>query len=296
MKRILTFLIVLVFCLLTSANAWYVKDKWEMELPEHPALSYVKITTHGSAIGLGVEAKTVDQEFVVNWHKVETTYLLRGVGTVLPGGYVLTAAHVVHPRTVGVIIGCTQYVDRPIKILTKTISITSYVGLERLDAAIPAEIVYLDEIYDVALLKYSGTRSLIPVKYPIGGSFVEDAGLNNYARLSALNAGDTIAMVVRKRDEESMWSDDFEVRYGRIESARPEGEYAGMYSWNDVESRMRIYKGDSGSPVFAYDDKDGIKLVGVMVSGPPADLMDEGFSDVGYFARIDFVKNFMNVK
>lgn len=302
MKKLLVAVTLIFFILLPSlstAETWF-KDSGKLPLPGFPAESYVKVTTIGTAIGIGLDTIVKDKEITLEWFEGKTTFVLRGVGTVLPGGYILTAAHVVDPEKVSVIGNIGGYKNKPVKVLDKIITITRFVGLKNVDEGIPAKIVYIDKEFDNALLKYSEGKDnrLNPIPYSVGKTYSKnDEGLQGPFEISKLVPGNAIATIVRKRDENYYWTDDFEVRYGTVLSVRPEGKFSSLYSSNEVVANLRIYKGDSGSPIFAFDNEKGPVVVGVVTAAPPvSNPLIGSISNIAYFSRLDFIKIFLSAK
>jgi len=302
-KKIITALSVFIAIIFIGFTYAYSFDKnpGSIEMGEYPEFSYVKITTIGSAIGLlpvlSIQPYSVDGSN--KWKKSEGSFLLQGVGFVIKGGYIVTAAHVVHPTQVTVNTNrYARYIDKPIKILQRSIIITEDTEVNQIEHGIYAEIYYLDIDHDIAILKFEPNNIYSPVPYKlVKTSELVEGGFGDH--YSLLQPGDSVAIIARCRDKEKDWDYGFEIRYGKVTSAGIEGlpkNVIPAFNMNDFTMDIKIYPGDSGSAIFAFSLGEPV-IIGVAraTNDKPTPLgrvpSKKGFRS--YATRIDFARKIL---
>ena len=241
MKRFFKILFGVVFALLLFVTpvAALVFDKTypgdeALQLTTTPYFSYVRIETTGIAQGVYPHEGT--------WRLREIEYAMRGSGFVLPGGFIITAAHVIVPEEVAT--PCSRYgvyVTKPFKVLTTTIKIFDYK-----DEPLIAWAFHIDIEFDTAVLRYDTTGDLlepIPVELM---TFAKDM----------LEEGDIIATVVHVRDpDENELESSVQILYGKvIKNGVRTGQEEGIpwFNTQDITMDLPIMPGDSGSPLFVF--------------------------------------------
>jgi len=300
MVKKIIFISIFIITILTSSIYAYCFDKkpGPIEMNEEPEFSYVKITTIGSALGLK-PILSWDGTEGIKWKKSEGSFLLQGVGFVINGGYIITAAHVVNPLQITTNIGkYSRYIDKPIKVLHRSIIITSETEIDQINNGAYAKIYYLNIEHDIAILKFEPDNIYEPVPYELTETkFQRKGGFGGYSSL--LQPGDSVAVVVRCRDKDGDWTGGFEVRYGKIISEGIKGvpkRIVPAFSMNSFTTDATIYPGDSGSAIFAFSLGKPV-IVGVVIAtndtpspfgGIPS---EKGF--MSYATRIDFVKKIL---
>lgn len=126
MHRLLVAVAVLLTVLFSAAALAFDDKPSKIDISNmYATYSYVVINTYGTAIGV---SKAVDSESntrAIHTIKRKTSFLLRGVGFVIKEGYIVTAAHVVHPAAVRTM-GNYDYIvtEVPIKVLSRQIVIS----------------------------------------------------------------------------------------------------------------------------------------------------------------------------
>jgi len=273
-------------------------------LEENLDYSYVKITTIGSAESLYPCKGSMNQTPFQKYRKVTSAFLIQGVGGVIKGnskyGYIITAAHVVNPMTVSVVEEHNiLYQSQPIRVLERSIFITNDTGLREIGyGGVSAIIVFLDIENDIALLQFENNNIFLPIPY--GLSYTSEVDIYNNEIYSLLRSGDSVAVIVRKRDKGGDWIDGFEFRHGKVISEGVEGvenEAKPSFCKNDFTTDIKLYPGDSGSPVFAF--RKG-KPVIIGVARASNEVSFGGFLGVphperseyrSYATRTDFIKS-----
>jgi hypothetical protein len=263
-----------------------------INLPMFAANSFVRVSTNGTARGL----MPVKGEWVMG----EGSYHLDGVGFVIAPGYIVTAAHVVEPKSA--CYKCDKYgwwCSKVIEVVSKQIYVGEHIytgsGYAWLND-IPAELFYLDVEHDIAVLK-TQEIAFEPLPYPIVPTFIECETCED--GIGGLEKGDALAVVVRQRDENYQWdsSGDFEVRYGEVLSHTIDGcDSILQITWfnmMDFTSDLTVYPGDSGSPVFAFKDGKPV-IVGVLRAGKTENpvSMESVYS---YICRTDFILQLIDI-
>lgn len=277
------FLAVLFFFLIIPVSHSLDLEKGnEIELTS-PELTYICITTIGEAEG-----------FFYNHDKPGTEikkagYILRGSGVVLKHGYILTAAHVVNPSLVrlkksDIFIHHTK----AIKCLSKTIYISESPELGEVDGALVAEIAYIDQVLDIALLKYDheSYSYLIPTEYKIIPTVLPTRmGMMDLISISA-----PIFIVTYNREEDNeRIPGDMEVRYGKIIDTEPLSRLKNVQKAIHSESftnDLAVEYGDSGMPLMAWLGGE-VVITGVVHS---LEYMDAW----SYAARTDSIYSYLD--
>ena len=205
----------------------------------------------------------------------------QGSGMHVGKGYVVTAAHVVCPKQVKIQVSESLYYIVP---ATKVMTITIFLGNGSLGNAL-AEVIYVDEEYDLALLKVVGIwPALKDLGYRPGLTWQEG---------DLIHEGDAVAVIVQKRDdsgEKLGWQ--YEVRYGKVLAPKPilpPGVTPDVLPWfhlMDVTMDTVIYPGDSGSPVFAWVNGQPV-LIGIARAAALGQDSEGNSVIYSYFSRID---------
>lgn len=252
MRKLMIVLISMTVLFSTTALA-FDEEPGKIDISDaYATYSYVAITTYGTAIGV---AKKVDLEPdvpLVRTIKRKTHYLLRGVGFVIKEGYIVTAAHVVHPTEV---LTKGDYgsalIEAPIEVLSKQIVISPEPRLEVMAGSTPVEIYYLDVAKDVAILKYD--KDAYDLYKPIPFRMADTKGVECGRRYDALTSDMTVSTVVRERSEDGEWEYSLEVRNAKLISGKlTDTKMHHMMLPTDFSADLLVYHGDSGSPAFAF--------------------------------------------
>jgi len=291
-KRIIFISMFIAIILAISTGAYcFDKEPGSIDIGDQPEFSYVKITTIGSALGL-IPTRPYGPN---NWKKSNGSFLLQGSGFVIKGGYIITAAHVVHPRLmVSNIDKYGRYIGRIMKVLSKSIIITPDSEIDRIAYGIHAKIYYLDTEYDIAILKFEQNNVYDPIPYGLAETKCQHRRTVGY--YSLIQPGDSVALIAKCRDKDGNWLDDFEVRFGKVTSkgveGMPENKIPAL-NMNDFTTDLAVYPGDSGSIVLAF-------YLGKPVVVGVARANNDQLSPIGrmrleersrsYVTRIDFIK------
>lgn len=252
MRKLIILLISATVLFSTAALAFDDKPS-KIDISDmYSTCSYVVVNTYGTAIGV---AKAVNMKLdmpTISTIKRKTNFLLRGVGFVIKEGYIITAAHVVHPATVRTIGDHSSITtETPIKVLSKHISISPEPDLERMFPGIPVELYHLDITRDIAILKYD--KDAYDLLKPIPFKMVYTKGMEAGIKYDALTTGMAVATVVRERDEDEKWEYSLEVRNAKLISNKlPRVALHHVMLPTDFLVDILVYHGDSGSPVFAF--------------------------------------------
>lgn len=198
---------------------------------------------------------------------MEGTFDLTGTGFFL-NEYVVTAAHVVEPSKVFLRIG--KYLSLQTYLFQIKHRLVS-VG-NTADEFFYAEIVYINVLSDLALLKVPSNNIFKPFK----------ARYTN-----ELKAGDKIFLVHYKQ-ENGEYLEEIEIIWGKVVSVFSiYGTKVPFFSPSDVATDIKAIYGDSGSPIFILRDGEPY-VIGVMNKK----LMFQG-KEISYFSRIDYVLIFI---
>lgn len=262
-KIALVFLMVIVLFLSAPLNAF---DKTPGELKEFgfaPNIyrnlsdSVVSIITFGSGYGWDIVGH--DSRGKSIYDSFEGFFSQQGSGVTIkaPNGgiYILTNWHVVVPHELTISLGPSSSLITPcLKIKYQVIYI-----LQTFTASAPpgvrCELVWSDQETDIAILKPTKNEFLKPIPYEI----IE------FEMMGGLEKDDAITVVTGYRDpnekefplmnifpERKWW---YEARQGKVLSVEPMPFNQDALPWfspNDVTTDVKIYPGDSGSPVFIY--------------------------------------------
>ena len=267
MKKIIFLILAIIFCSFSLALPF---DKEPSKFPEYfppeeiaQGAQYFDLqNTFVNVYCLGTgEGIPIDDPFKM----VAGSFAQMGSGIYLNKGYILTNAHVVRPSIVELQITNFYYNIVRIQKITSQLII---VGGRLFEGNVPSTIEWIDEEADIAILKVRGIwLPAKPLKYPIVRT-VEYTPWGNY---NYLQEGDALAMITQARDDESgnkLWY--FEVREGNVINTHPElppspefeDWFVSWFSPNDVTMSVLLYPGDSGTPVFAFDNGKPV-LVGL---------------------------------
>jgi len=258
--------------------------------------SITKIIVLGTAEGLYPD---VDENGKTIARRGVGIFGQEGSGFYVGHGYFVTNAHVVIPSAVTVQVNkWVSWTTTPVKIVTLQIMIGQNTGL----GSCPGELVWTDYERDLALVKVVGNwPALESLEYELG--WTTQGG-------DQLYPGMAVATIVAIRTDAANGDISktpfFEVRYGTIVDTHavipgPLGTGHSMeenlpwFSINDVTMTTQIYPGDSGSPVFGFENGRPV-IIGVAraaVNYYTIDFGPEGYEFnvyyASYFTRIDMV-------
>ena len=244
-----------------------------------------EITVFGSAEAIIPDLDTVATK-PFHGHRAVGVYGQAGSAWSLGNGYFVTNAHVVRPDAVKVQMTKNwSVVTRVDKIITRQIMVGNGTAI----GSAPAELVWVNDEFDLALVHIIGWwPAYKDLQYKPNWTY--SGGDLLYPEMP-------IAVLVSMRQDpehgniaKSPW---FEIRYGKIVATKPivpEGVPQDLLPWfslTDVTMDIPIYPGDSGSPVFAF--QDGVPVV-IGVARALAGRCDEWTGQChwySYFTRID---------
>lgn len=227
--------------------------------------SVVAVTTFGTGLGMLPDVVVKGKQ---TYKAYQGFFTQQGSGAVIeaPNGniYILTVAHVLIPNTLQITTGTYSTVNTfCLKVLTQWVYVGSWTEATR----IKCEIVYISVETDTVILKPMYTNAYLkPIPYNMVGF-----GMQRY-----LHEGDSVAVVTGYRDKDPKkefpllgefpareWY--YEARYGKVIAPNPKTFDTKQLPWfniNDITTDVKIYPGDSGSPMFIFIDGKPI-LVGL---------------------------------
>jgi hypothetical protein len=297
MKKLFSILLSLSLIFLVSVSSLgYDKTPGQFKEFSDPMIttprlgqSIVDIVVTGSAIGT-VPTSPYGTHDVV-WKFTEGTFGQAGVGYIV-GNYIITAAHVVIPREMMIQMTDSGFWGTHI-VSVKKMRIT--IGKLN-EGGVSAKIFYLNREDDLAILTFEEPWL---ITNPLGYKLAESWGYvqvssDRWDKRAFLNSGDAVAMIVRKRLPDGSRDWTYEVRYGAVITNRPScpitTEFVTGVSDNDFVMDMKVYPGDSGSPIFAF--KNGVPIVVGVLSGM---IMNDKGEAVSYASKVDFVKRIVEI-
>ena len=256
-----------VFLLVTTLGHLSVVYAYDQEKPENRTqllnnnneYSYVRIRTFGTAIGMYYDAR-VDG----GWRTRQGVFKQGGSGFVVKNGYILTAAHVVIPEMASVVSGKYSTDVRALYKVLKQIILVYHFS----DTPFVATIHYLNPEYDIAILRCDdGKGILMPLPYPIEfkGVGVQELPMG-YGTDVGIRTGDVVCTVVHDRDTEGGLSMSVHLEYGIVNAPEPTGKDNRSIAWLnpwDITLGLVVRPGDSGSPLFAFDNGKPV-IVGIV--------------------------------
>lgn len=248
MKRFSIYLVTFLIAVSLLMGMCACANAYDKKIPTNdiPTMAqyytYVKIKTIGIAEGLyvGNDCK---------YHSRKTPFELNGSGFVYKSGFILTAAHVIEPYVVETIeSGVSSRVAEPVYVHDRTIFVYDY-----RDNPTIATLYHMDLEHDIALLVFPRYGVLQPMPYD---------SINGDRTL--LEVGDVVCVVVRGRDGWEM-TNDIELKYGTVVATEPiiTGGNVSWFNPYDITIDIRIWPGDSGSPLFVFRDGKPV-LVGIV--------------------------------
>jgi len=247
-----------VFLLVTTLGHLSVVYAYDQEKPENRTqllnndneYSYVRIHTFGTAIGMYYDARMGG-----GWRTRQGVFEQGGSGFVVKNGYILTAAHVVIPEMARVVSGKYSTDVRALYKVLKQIILVYHFS----DTPFVATFHYLNPEYDIAILRCDdGKGILMPLPYPIEfkGVGIQELPMG-YGTYGGIRAGDVVCTVVHDRDAEGGLSMSVHLEYGIVNAPEPTGENNRSIAWFnpwDITLGLTVRPGDSGSPLFAFDN------------------------------------------
>jgi len=204
----------------------------------------------------------------------------QGSGMHVGKGYIVTAAHVVTPWVVQIQVSESYYYVVPI---TKVLTLNIFLGNGSLGNAL-AEVIFIDEKHDLALLKVVGTwPALKDLGYRPSQTWIQG---------DLIHEGDAVCVLVQIRDDQGEKTGGYEVRYGKVLAPKPilppglEPHVLAWFNTLDVTMDTLIYPGDSGSPVFAWINGQPV-LIGIARAAAWSYDAEGNEIIYSYFSRID---------
>lgn len=298
-SKVLISLTIILF-LVPFAHSFDIQPgTFSKEFP--PNVEYVDLSTSIVDVWcIGTGEGSYPDLYTKSYIKGIGTFGLGGTGFYIGDSYVVTAAHVVLPQSIEIQAGKNFFWVVPInREIGKLILIG---GSSLLDGNVPAEIIYTNEEYDLALLRIIGNwRAGEKLDYPLAWT------LGN--AWTPLMPGDAVATVVKKRDDKGNKEWSYEVRYGKIIATTPilpPGTDPAVLAWfnlNDLTIELPIYPGDSGSPLFAFQNGKPviIGIIRAMAVSVEYSICDKGEAHIiyhifGYATRIDLIKRIVETQ
>lgn len=255
-KRLMA--VVVVFLFLVGSSIAFDKtagkfpefEGWVKGAESTPVLSdgWVDVTIIGHAEGL-----------YWDWDaKTSTVFVRRGTGLFaqsgsgfhIGGGYIITNAHVIKPHRLTIQLTPGVYINT---IIDKVTNIDYMIGSEVLGKN-QASLVWINEEQDLALLwvNLKVTPYLKDYGYRTTWTWGEEGSL--------IQEGDVVATVVKVRDVNGSKLWHYEIRYGKVIAPKPvlppdlPSDFLPWFSLYDFTIDIVLYPGDSGSPIFAFDN------------------------------------------
>lgn len=264
------------------------------EYESQPAIdvsgSFTKCLVIGTAEGFYAD---FDKEDNLISRRAVGVYGQEGSTFYVGNGYFVTNTHVIEPAMITIEITNTfSVITYPVKIISRVIMVGQGTGL----GSAPAELIYVDEERDIAIIRVIGN-------WP---AFIDPGYRPEFTRDYSgdkLFPGMPVAVIVAVRNAPELGDIDktpwFEVRYGTIVAGNvvlPEGLPAEILPWfsmNDVTMTTIIYPGDSGSPVFAWIEGKPVIIGVARAAGGVRDFETGELHYFSYFTRIDIVVPFV---
>lgn len=204
-----------------------------------------------------------------------------GSGYHIGGGWIITNAHVIRPSRVEVTITPNFAFIVPVD---KVIDIDFFVGPGLFGTA-HAYLIWVNEEYDMAMLWVD----------PRTAPFLKDYGYRTTwtwgEGMSLIEEGDVVATIVRVRDTDNSKLWHSEIRWGKVINSRPAvppgypNELLAWFSLNDFTTDIQVYPGDSGSPIFAFNNGKPV-IIGLLRAGV---YSANGTCFYSYATRIDLI-------
>jgi S1-C subfamily serine protease len=247
--------------------------------------SVVNIYTFGSAMGSVPVYNSKTNKIDLIWQ--QGIFDMQGTGFVVKSQkgklYIITAAHVIEPATVSVPSEnpASYFITRSFKIIQRII----FIG-DTYSPYLTAEIVWTDLANDMAILELNApSKRLAALEYNTSYTFsTSDPNL-------VLKIGDAVSVLVSQRDEEGQKTWLYELRSGKIENIYATCSMPQVLPWfnvYDVTIDVPLIPGDSGSPVFVYQNGTPV-IVGIARA---IFLKDKEVHY--YFTRIDEIKRWLD--
>lgn len=218
-----------------------------------PVLSdgWVEITTIGHAEGLYVSEDSFrPPDFRLKLKRGIGLFATGGSGYHLGNGWIVTNAHVVHPHQVAIQINSAfTYITN----IDRIVSINYMIG-SSIFGSMKGTLFWIDEERDLALLYVD----------PITAPMLKDYGYRTTWTVTMyqdkIEKDDAVAIIARVRDKsgDKLWH--YEVRYGKVIANKPvlppgiSNDFLPWFNLNDITLDLPLYPGDSGSPIFAFDN------------------------------------------
>lgn len=227
-------------------------------------LSSSVVDIHVIGIGWGYVPDPGTRKLV----KAQGSFVAQGSGFMVNDRYIVTANHVIEPDRL--IIRQQNNIIFNTKVYG-VVSKTILIGDGFAEGGVPAVIVYSDKENDIALLMVTSERTSTSLKpLPFATQRTVEAipwGLS-WMTVDWIHPGDPVVALVHKRDENGDRSWTYEIRKGTIIAAKPvvPEEVQDALPWfgmNDITICMKVYPGDSGSPLIAFHEGKPV-IIGVI--------------------------------
>jgi hypothetical protein len=294
MKKIVSALLVVLLSLTLNVSA-IAYDRtpgkfWEFEQAVVTESGQVFVNLNDSI----VEILCIGTAYGAIWEGDRYTayqgvFVQNGTGFLIEHGgkiYIITAAHVVTPNQVRIQV---DTITLDTKSAIKPINTYIFFGGSHGSSA-EARVVAISNEYDWAILVPTAPIKFgKPLKYKIVDTWYEEAG-------DQIHKGDAVGMMVRQRNENGEKLEYYEMRYGKIVSTSPYHPRTEILPWlsmADVTLDIKVYAGDSGSPVFGFING---KPVIIGIARAVAKVKENTEAEYSYMVRIDFVLEYFVVQ
>lgn len=245
-----------------------------------PVLSdgWLEITVVGHAEGLYPDI--LNRQVV--FKRAVGMFAQGGTGFHIGGGWIVTNAHVVRPEMVEITMTPGFSYAVPVD---RIIDVDYFIGTSEL-GAMHGQLVWINESCDLALLWVDPKLNPLLKDYGYRPVWTREQWKDR------IHEGDSVATIVRVRNNEGKKLWHYEVRYGRVTATKPilppgiSNDFLPWFGLSDITIDLPLYPGDSGSPIFAFDNGKPV-IIGLGRAGF-GDLASDG-KYYSYATRIDLI-------